>query len=147
MSHHREQQRACSLYTLGDTCNSSIHGVSSNTYCATCVDVVELTQHGLHRMYCTLCRLDLDNYHKSCTHADYHIITLHHRQLNTITKTLDARQSINYQSRLLVAPLLSPFSRSTFLSSDSHRQAQIVNDGILHYGKSYELVQKAGDNG
>lgn len=147
MSHHREQQRACSLHTLVDTCNSSIHGVSSNTYCATCIDVLELTQHGLHRMYCTLCRLDLDNYHKSCTHADYHIITLHHRQLNTITKTLDARQSINYQSRLLVAPLFSPFSRSTLLSSNSHRQPQIVNDGILHYGKSYELVQKAGDNG
>lgn len=142
MSHHREQQRACSLHTLGDTCNYSIHGVSSNTYCATCVDVLELTQHGLHRMYCTLCRLDLDNYHKSCTHADYHIITLHHRQLNTITKTLDARQSINYQSRLLVAPLLSPFSHPTHTD-----KLKLFNDGILHYGKSYELVQKAGDNG
>ena len=39
-------------------------------------------------------------------------------------------------------------SPPSLLPSDPHRQARIVDDGILHYGKAgYKVVEKTGDNG
>ena len=51
-------------------------------------------------------------------------------------------ETINNQTHLPAIPLLPSFP------ADRHRQAQIIEDGILHYDKAgYKVVDKDGDNG
>ena len=51
-------------------------------------------------------------------------------------------ETINNQTYLPANPLLPSFP------PDPHRQAEIVEDGILHYDKAgYKVLEKDGDNG
>ena len=58
-------------------------------------------------------------YHESFTYSDYFINTLHHRQLHTTTKTLDARKPINIQSMHFVLVLANRLDIKDRITSEA----------------------------